>query len=78
MTVDAPYDLVWDPSLLKYFVNGEGANLGTEEVSEQVHLYVISNNNNSGGSFDVGSQRGHRRGHRIVAVPELAYMQSIS
>eukprot|EP00752_Nemacystus_decipiens_P003160 g2925.t3 len=61
--VDTEYDLTWDPTLLKYFVNGEGAVLGSEEVSKQVQLYVVNSNNsvynmtsgttNNTGSFSV-------------------------
>lgn len=45
MPVDTEYELTWDPTLLKYFVNGgEGAALGFEEVSKQVQLYIINSN----------------------------------
>lgn len=40
VATDIPYTLTWETTLLKYFVNGEGAEPGYEMVSENVTLFV--------------------------------------
>lgn len=40
VVTDALYTLTWDTSLLKYFVDGDGDDLGYEKVSENVTIFA--------------------------------------
>lgn len=74
VAIDTPYDLAWDPSLLKYFVNGEGASLGYEEVSQQILLYLVDLDYNSG----VGARPPLCQRCVQEKLPSAGYMPTVS
>lgn len=39
------YNCVWNPALLKYFVDGDGEALGEERVSDEIIVYLRGNDN---------------------------------
>lgn len=46
---DIEYVLTWDTALLKYFVDGNGIDLGHEKVSENVTIFLVGNVEDEGG-----------------------------
>ena len=49
MVPDSEYVLTWDTSLLKYFVDGNGINLGYEKVSENVTIFLVGSGEDESG-----------------------------
>ena len=49
MVPDSEYVLTWDTSLLKYFVDGNGIDLGYEKVSENVTIFLLGSGEDESG-----------------------------
>lgn len=49
VVTETEYTLTWDTQLLKYFVDGDGAEPGSDRVSENVTIYLVGSAEDEGG-----------------------------